>query len=685
MRSEVMQRRSAAIRRSLLGLAVAAAAVASGAHPTGQTPSHSHADWGAPGGDWGMTRYSTLVQIDTKTVSRLAGAWSIELPPGQVSKAPLMVKDGRMFAVTSQGTIMALDPATGAAQWTYRPDTAFSGNRGIGIGNGLLFAGLRDSSVIAISQATGQLAWKFERPADLPSQGISSAPAYGNGVVVAGVSFGDNFMRGRAIGIDATSGKRLWTFEVVPGPGVKGHETWPQDSDVWKYGGGAIWTTPSVDEALNLVYLQTGNAVPQFGGEVRPGDNLYDNSVVALDLKTGQVRWHFQLVHHDIWEHDVSTPLVLYDTTIGGRRRQVLLAVRTDGVPFVLDRATGRPVLPVEERRVKQDAFLKTSPTQPFTTGADRLGPECVDQKMLPPGFTAGCYFDLIRADVPNLFLPHMNMRQTPMAYSPETNQIYASVCVNPAWVRRAESPWVFITPVRVPGQQQYGYMAALDSRTMKIVWQKRVAYAGCEGGGGATATAGGLVFHVEPDGEFQAYDAKNGSVLWRFQTGQVGLPGGAGPGGGPAISYEVAGTQYVALTMNRRLWAFKLGGSLGPASAPEPPPLVLPWSGRIDDAGLVQLGAVTVFNIQSAGRREEWRNDYGVSPSRTHVAPGAPLTFTNSTTMTHTMTARDGSWTSGPIAPGGKATVTVTKPGVYEYRCIEHPWSMGELTVGAP
>jgi len=666
-------------------IAAALATAASGVSLAWQARSAAAGEWGAPGGDWAMTRYSPLTQIDTKTVGRLAGAWSVDLPAGQVSKAPLMVKDGRMFAVMSQGVMLALDPASGATLWTYRPDTPFSGNRGIGIGNGKLFAGQRDSSVIAVSQETGRLVWKFERPADLPVQGMSSAPAYGNGVVVAGVSSGDNFMRGRAFGIDATTGKRLWTFEVVPGPGMAGHETWPQDGDVWKYGGGAIWTTPSVDEALNLVYLQTGNAVPQFGGEVRPGDNLYNNSVVALDLKTGQVRWHFQLVHHDIWEHDVSTPLVLYDTTIGGRRRQVLLAVRTDGVPFVLDRATGTPVLPVDERPVKQDAFLKTAATQPFTAGADRLGPDCVDQSMLPRGFKGGCYFDPIRADVPNLFLPHMNMRQTPMAYSPVTNQIYASVCVNPAWMRRAESPWVFITPVRVPGQQQYGLMAALDSRTMKLAWQKRVAYAGCEGGSGATATAGGLVFHAEPDGELQAYEAKTGNVLWRFQTGQAGLPGGAGPGGGSAITYDVAGTQYVALTMNRRVWAFKLGGSIGPAPAPEAPPLVLPWSGRVDETGTVALGAVTVFNIQSAGRREEWRNDYSVSPSRTRVAVGAPLTFTNTTTTTHTITAGDGSWTSGPVAPGGKATVTVTRPGVYEYRCIEHPWSMGELTVSAP
>jgi plastocyanin len=225
--------------------------------------------------------------------------------------------------------------------------------------------------------------------------------------------------------------------------------------------------------------------------------------------------------------------------------------------------------------------------------------------------------------------------------------------------------------------------MAALDGRTLKTAWQKRVNDAGCEGGGGATATAGGLVFHVEPDGEFQAYDAKNGDVLWRFQTGEIGLPGGAGPGGGSAISYLAGGEQYVALTMNRRIWAFKLGGTLGPAPAPPAPPLVLPWSGRVDETGTIQLGTVTVFTVQSAGRREEWKNAYGVNPSRTRVAPGAPVTFSNTSTVAHTIEARDGSWRVGPIAPGATMSVSVTKPGTYEYRCVEHPWSMGELTVG--
>ncbi len=355
----------------ILAVALSAAAV----NLAGQAPAYSSAEWGAPGGDWASTRYSTLTRINTTNIGQLGGAWVVELPDRQVSKAPLMVKDGRMFVPTSQGTILALDPGTGQTIWTYKPETPFSGNRGVGIGEGLLFAGLRNSNVLAISQDTGQVAWTYEHGPEIPSQGMSAAPAYGNGVVVAVVSLGDNFLRGRAIGLDAKTGKFLWKFEVVPGPGEPGHETWPQDSDIWKYGGGALWTSPSVDAELGLVYLETGNAVPQWGGEHRPGNNLFNNSVVALDLKTGKMRWHFQTVHHDIWEHDLSTPLVLYDARIDGRVRKVLVAMRTDGVSFFLDRETGIPILPVEERQVKQDAFLKTSATQPFTKSARPSGP----------------------------------------------------------------------------------------------------------------------------------------------------------------------------------------------------------------------------------------------------------------------------------------------------------------------
>ena len=641
---------------------------------------YSAKEWTAPGGDWGATRYSTLDKITTKNIKQLGGAWVADVPE-RTEASPLVV-DGRMFIVTANGQILALDPSTGSTLWTFKPDVPFGGKRGIGIGEGMLFAGLRDSTVIAISQETGKVVWTYQHGPEIPSQGMSSAPAYGNGVVVAVVSLGDNFLRGRAIGIDAKTGKGLWSWEVVPGPGQPGHETWPQDSDIWKYGGGALWTTPSVDEALGLVYLETGNAVPQFGGELRPGNNLYDNSVVALDLKTGQMRWYYQLVHHDIWEHDVSTPLVLYDTTIGGQPRKALAAMRTDGVLFILDRVTGKPIVPVEERPVKQNAFLKTSPTQPFTAGGDRVGPACVEKDMIPPGFVAGCYYDPITIEVPNLYMPHMNMRQTPMAYSPQTNLLYAVACVNPAWMKRAPTGWEFIRPTRLPGQKQYGVLAAIDARTAKIAWQKRVPYSECEGSGGALATAGGLMFHQEPDGVLQAFDAKSGDLLWQFQTGQAGLEGGSGPSAASAVSYEIKGEQFIALANNRAVWAFKTGGTVAPRPAPPAPPTTREWGGRVADTSAVQLGAVQTFNIQAANKKVDWQNDYDVNPSRIHVKAGTPVTWTNKSTLSHTIVARDGSWTTGAIQPGASGTATIAKAGTYEYICKDHPWSIGQLTV---
>jgi plastocyanin len=304
---------------------------------------------------------------------------------------------------------------------------------------------------------------------------------------------------------------------------------------------------------------------------------------------------------------------------------------------------------------------------------------------MIPPGFVAGCYFDPVTVDAPNLYLPHMNMRQTPMAYSPRTGYLYTSVCINPAWIRRAESPWVFLRPTRLPGQKQYGLMTAVDSANGKVVWQKRVPYAGCEGGGGATATAGGLVFHAEPDGDFQAYDAKSGDLVWHFQTGDVGFGGGAGPGGGSAVSYSVDGRQYIALTMNHRVWAFTAGGSAPQPAALAPPPTAIPWEARVEEAApghTIQLGTIQNFNVVTAGRREEWRNDDGVSSPRVRIKAGVPLIFRNATSTPRTIAARDGSWSTPTIAPGASETITIAKPGTYEYICTERPWSFAQLIV---
>jgi quinohemoprotein ethanol dehydrogenase len=637
-------------------------------------------EWGAPGGDAASTRYSTLSQINTKNIGNLGAGWSVDLP--DAAEATPMVANGRMFVVSNQGEILALDPSTGKNLWTFTPPMPFSGKRGIGLGEGMLFAGLRDSNVIAISQETGKLVWQSHHGSEIPNQGMATAPAYGNGVVVGVVSLGDNFLRGRAIGFDAKNGNVLWSWDAVPGLGESGHETWPQDNDVWKYGGGAIWTNPAVDPQLGLVYFGTGNAVPQYGGELRPGNNLFDNCVIALDLKTGKMRWYFQAIHHDIWEADMSTPMILYDTVIGGDARKVVAAMRTDGEIFLLDRETGKPILPIEERPVKQDTFQRTSPTQPFTVGADRIGPECIEKDMLPPGFARGCYFDPISTDIPNQYSPFMTMRQVPMSYSPQTNLLYSVACVSGSWLRRGPTGWEFIHPPRIPGSREYGLLTAMNARTAKVTWQKRLPWAECQGAGGALATAGDLLFHLEPDGIFYAYDSKTGDVLWHFQTGQLGEGGTAGPSATAAMAYEAGGQEFVAVANNHSVIAFKLGGTLPERPAPTPPPSIREWEGRIQNTKTIQLGTVRLFDIASAGKKIEFMDDYGISPTRAKVTVSTTLTFRNMSSLPDTIEARDNSWSTGLILPGQSASINIPKAGEYEYISKEHPWMAGQIFV---
>jgi plastocyanin len=282
---------------------------------------------------------------------------------------------------------------------------------------------------------------------------------------------------------------------------------------------------------------------------------------------------------------------------------------------------------------------------------------------------------------MPNVFMPHMNLRQAPIAFSAQTGYLYAAACVRPKWIRRPDNPWIFITPSRVPGVGQYGVLAAIDTRTNTIAWQQRTTYAQCAGSG-ATATAGGLMLHNEPDGKFQVFNAKTGAMLWQFETGENGVANANGAVGGPIAVYEAGGQQHIAFVMNHHVWAFTLGGTV-PARTPPPPlPVVDDWDGRIDEVTTITLGTETVNNIRNANREEAWANPWAVSPARVRVKAGTAITFTNTTKIAHTIKARDGSWTSGSIAPGGSASVTMAKPGTYEYVCSDHPWSIGQLIV---
>jgi alcohol dehydrogenase (cytochrome c) len=625
-------------------------------------------DWPMGGGDWSNSRYSTLDKINTRTVAQLGGAWARKFE-GETTRATPVVSDGLMF-VTTTAAVYALKPDTGDIVWQAKPPAVMSGlYKGAAVGGGLVYVGLSTGQIVAYKEKTGEQAWVGSISDDPPLRGqfISAAPTYVDGLVIAGLANGDYGIIGRITALDARTGKQVWRFDTVPAPGQPGHETWPQDNDEWQRGGVGVWVTPAVDPKLGLVYAGTGNPVPQWGGEARAGDNLYSDSVLALDLKTGTLRWHYQLVHHDIWEQDAGTPVVLYDSAKTGKG---LAVARADGYLFLLDRATGKPLVPVEERPVPQNARVKTAPTQPFPVTADQLGPRCMPTDMIPAGFKAACQYDPVDADQPNVMYPLIRTRQAPMAFSPATGLFYATAAVAPRWLIRYEDPRFFVATPSIPGMKSYGLFAAWDGKS-KLAWQRRTPLR-IENGSGMTATAGGLLFHGHPDGTFQALDARTGEQLWQFQTG-------ANASGAPAV-YEAGGAQYVAVTATNTLWSFKIGGTLPQAEAPPMPPTETSFAGRIEKTDRISLGAV----IADTGLEKvrETFDEYAIRPMRARVAVGTKVTWTNNGMQTHSASALDGSWSTGPIAPGKTGTVTFDRPGTYTYICADHPFSLAQIIV---
>ncbi len=656
------------------GLSVALLASCSQQESSSDFSQPAGQDWPLSGGDWGNTRFSTLDEVNTENVGQLGGAWYHAFD-SETSRSTPVVADGRMFIAAST-TLMALDPTTGDTLWTAKSDQGGFVTKGVAVGEGKVFTGIAGAGIAAYSQETGEVLWTNRIGDDPPLRGqaISMAPTYADGMVLAGMANGDFGFRGRFAAYDAKTGEQLWMFYSVPGEGEAGHDTWQQDNEEWKRGGGGIWTVPAVDTELGLVYFGVGNPVPQYGGEVRGGDNLYTDSVVALDLKTGAVKWHFQTTHHDIWEADLGTPVILYDAEVDGQARKGLAVVTTYGHIFMLDRGTGEPIWPIEERPVPQNARLKTSPTQPFPVGADKFGgDECTEEHLIPEGFEALCMYEPIDYDLPNAMYPILTTRQAPMAYSPETKYFYATGANWPFWMKRFEDPDYFVAVPTGAGVKYEGLVGAMDSRTNKLAWEHIVPFRTQQNGSGFMATAGGLLFHGESDGLFNAYSAETGNILWKFQTGSSA--------NNSASTYEAGGEQYVAVTSSAGVWAFKLGGAVAQLPAPPVPPEASSFAGRILPVEEITMSAI-VGDTGLVDEVRETHDEYAFGPTRARVSVGQTLTFKNVGNEPHTATAIDGSWTTGVVAPGASKAMTFDKPGVYTYRCEEHKFSYGELTV---
>jgi quinohemoprotein ethanol dehydrogenase len=551
-------------------------------------------------------------------------------------------------------------------------------NRGVDIADGKLFATQKDGNVVALDQKTGKLLWRTStNDEDRPRTLLSNAPLYWNGLVYTGVSGAGQATLGRFLALDANTGAIVWRFNTIPVPGELNFGTWEGES--WRTGGGNVWNTATIDPDLGFVYVQTGNAWPDYGGVNRGGDNLYTASVIALDARTGAYKWHYQTAHHDIWDYDIGTTPMLHDITMpNGTIRKAVTVATKQGWLFILDRATGEPIVGIEEQPVPQEPRQKTAPTQPHPL-VDAFVPQCGDKKYEALGYNIGCVYEPYW-DVPTIGGPATDggADWAPISYSPQTNLIYVTANIQEtpltANVRELVNGEIvtrlaFGGAAAPLGSTGTGNITALDAATNKIVWQKDMPY-GLSFGSGAMTTAGGLLFHGEPDGNFMALDARTGEVLWRFQTGF--------PADGPAMTYEIDGTQYVAIAaggttrsgQGDAVWAFKLGGRL-PAMpyGPPPPPTVVALTGNPVATGAVSMGPANA--------------EFSFAPQRIRIPAGSAVTWTNEGSLPHTATSQSGpSWTTQLLNTGESESITFDTPGRYVYFCTPHPWMIGDILV---
>lgn len=518
-------------------------------------------NWVTNGGTVFNQRYAPLATINSGNVSSLKPLWHTALPASATLRPPngaqILAEDGVLYATNGVNDVFALDAGTGKILWKYHPGAAApmgapNVSRGVALGDGKVFVGQRDAKLVALDQRTGEVVWSIQAENAQEHFSITSAPLYYDGLVITGFAAGDLGIRGRVKAYDAQSGALRWTFYTIPGPGEVGHDTWPADSSVWQSGGGAVWQTPAVDSELGLLYFSTGNAAPVNDGSLRAGDNLFTSSIVAVEAKTGKYRWHFQQVHHDIWDYDSPNPIVLFDLDRGGRSRRALVEVSKTGWAYILDRTDGTPILGIEERAVPQEPRQATARSQPYPVG-DAIVPQSID---IAPDGAQTLPGTLGLANGGRIFTPFWKnsvvakpgtgggANWPPSSYDPETHLLY--VCASDAaysWrlngpIERAALPRPGeVVPIDAIRPVIAGVFAALNVTTNTLVWRQQWNER-CRSG--SLVTSGGLVFVGRGDGRLTALDKLTGQRLWEFVTNDAI--------GGPVTTFAHLGKQYVTV-----------------------------------------------------------------------------------------------------------------------------------------
>jgi len=553
-------------------------------------------NWLKNGGNLFNQNYSPVTQINRDTVTNLKGVWRTHLN-GSGTKAKYsgeaqpVVYEGVIYIVTGADDVFALSLKTGEVLWKYEAHlddgikTVCCGwtSRGVALGDGRVYVGQLDGKLVALNQKTGNAVWSIQAEKSEDGYTITAAPLYYDGLVIVGFAGGERATRGRVKAYDAKSGKLVWTFYTVPGPGEFGHDTWPQNSSVWLYGGATVWQTPAVDPELGLIYFTTGNPGPDFNGGIRPGNNLFATSMVAVEARTGKYKWHFQQIHHDLWDYDGPNPVILFDLKINGRVRKAAAEANKAGWVYILDRTNGKPLIGIDERPVPQEPRQATSSTQPIPRG-DAFVPQAVD--IAPEGHSL---VNQGRTFTPFWLEPVVATPSTrgganwpPSSYDPSTNYFYVCATDQAGLFRGGDE----VDKMPSEGQNYLGgafgrpainasgIFAALDMKTNRLVWQQRwkePCYSG------SVTTAGGLVFVGRSDGNLIALNAATGKRLWDFQTG-AGM-------NAPVSVFEYQGEEYVVAysagnvfagsPRGDSIWLFSLKGTMKeapPATSVIPP-----------------------------------------------------------------------------------------------------------------
>ena len=484
---------------------------------------------------YAQTRYYPAAQINTTNVAKLRPAFQFQTEVVESMETAPIVVDGIMYITTSYNHVYALDAATGKEFWHYKhkmgPVTTFCcgpNNRGVAVMGDRLYMGTLDAKLLAFDAKTGKVLWSAQ--IGDPEKGYSEtmAPVAVDGKVLIGTNGGEYGIRGFVKAFDANDGKLLWTFSTIPETGHEG--VWAtmdatgrdmhrdiaaekaalaKNAAFFNTLGGGVWMAPAIDRESKTAFFVVGNPSPDLYGAERPGDNLYTDSIVAVDLNTGAKKWHFQYIAHDVWDLDAVSPVILTEAKgKDGRMTKVAIHGGKIGHVYVHDRATGE-LIRFSEAMIPQENMW----VLPTKDGARML-----------PGANGG-------------------VEWSPMAFNPKTRLVYAANLHQPMTyhVEQAAYPggklWLGGAFKVIPSEKQWGRLSAVNVDTGKVAWKFDTEQPLI---GGVLATAGDLVFNGEGNGYFRAFDARTGKKLWEYQCG-AGV-------NAPAVSYTVGGKQYVAV-----------------------------------------------------------------------------------------------------------------------------------------